>query len=1104
MRKLVFTLILFFSSTLLYHHTAISQSTTSPWFDLLDPRDTKVDFKNKLIADMATKENLFDYDFFYNGAGVGIADLNNDELPDLVFTGNQVPNRIYLNEGDLRFQDITEAANINQGKQWSNGVTFVDINQDGWLDIYICQGGPFQDSLRHNLLFINQQNGKFEEQAEEYGLNDQGISTQAVFFDYDKDGDLDCIVSNENELYGIGPVQFYKALYADKELLTKNSSHLYRNDGGQFVRVTEEAGLLRPSFGLGITVSDINDDGWLDIYQANDYYVPDALFINKGDGTFRDEIKNRTNQVSFYGMGVDIADLNNDGHQDMFILDMASSDHVRSKTLMASMNVSNFRMLVDGLQMPHQYMFNTLQANKGDGHFHNIAHLSKVAKTDWSWAGLMADFDNDGLKDILVTNGYRRYALDNDLKARVTKAQIEYKGKVPLDVKKELYYSMPTEKLANILYHNEGEWKFKNVADQIGLEQATFSNGAAFADLDQDGDLDIVINNIDEFAHIYENKTSDQKIHNFVRVKLEAKQSEGFAKVTLKYPGGQQLVESKRVRGYLSSVEDIAHFGIGKLKKVNSLEIEWPDGQKQIINKVKVNRQTTVEQSDAKPATTSNPTEIDPLLIPMSIGQLKLFYKHREDNFDDFAKEVLLPYKQSSFGPCLVEGDVNGDGRTDLFIGGASRQASALFIQNEKGFEKQIPAIFQQDSIFEDLGATFLDYDGDGDQDLLVLSGGNSFGAYGSYYRNRLYRNDAGNWVDRSEDLNLRKPYSSKVARAFDFDKDGDQDLIIGNRIEPQAYPKAAPSFLLENKNGVFEEVSADLFPDLSKVGIINQIVVTDYDQDSWEDILIVGEWTGVHLYKNQKGHFVEASTSEMKTKKGWWFNATEADLNNDGRPDYILGNLGLNSKYTASEEQPFKVYANDFDESGSLDIVLSKEYKGEEVPVRGRECSSQQMPFIKEKFPTFKSFAEASIDDIYGDKLETSINLEVTDFQSYVLINQGDGAFEFKVLPRVAQFFPMLNIVARDLNQDGFDDLILSGTIMDTEVETPRWDAGSGLILLNDQAANFSPIANQVRHLNIQGDVKSMQLVPHQGLGKDILIIGRNNAVPVLYQCKD
>ncbi|MEO0340771.1 MAG: FG-GAP-like repeat-containing protein, partial [Bacteroidota bacterium] len=616
-----------------------------------------------------------------------------------------------------------------------------------------------------------------------------------------------------------------------------------------------------------------------------------------------------------------------------------------------------------------------------------------------------------------------------------------------------------------------------------------------------DGDLDLVINNIDEFAQIYENKTSDRKVHNYVRVKLEAKQSEGFAKVTLRYPGGMQVVESKRVRGYLSSVEDVAHFGIGELKKVTSLEIEWPNGQKQIVSKVKVNRLITIKQADAKPAVEMSKTKVDPLLLPISIGQLKLFFKHQEDQYDDFAKEILLPYKQSSFGPCLVEGDVNGDGLMDLFIGGAAKQASALFIQTTKGFEKQVPPIFQKDANFEDTGATFLDYDNDGDQDLVVVSGGNSYNAFGSYYRNRLYENDNGNWVDRSDDLNLRNPYSSKVVKAFDFDKDGDQDLMIGNRIHPQSYPKAAPSFLLENKAGTFEDVTKTLFPDLSEIGIINQILVTDYDQDTWEDILIVGEWTGVHLFRNQKGQFVEVSSPEMKAKKGWWFNATEADLNNDGQPDYILGNLGLNSKFSASTLQPFKVYASDFDESGSLDIVLSKEYKGEEVPVRGRECSSQQMPFIKEKFPTFKSFAEASMDDIYGDKLERAINLEVTDFKSYVLINQGEGRFEFRVLPRGAQFFPMLNIISRDLNGDNFTDLILSGTIMDTEVETPRWDAGSGLILLNDQSGNFKPVQNQTTHFNVKGDIKSMQLIPHQGLNKDFLIIGRNNDVLAIYQ---
>ena len=522
--------------------------------------ESGIDFFNGLRHNMETMENLFDYDYFYNGGGVGIEDLNNDGLKDIFFCGNQVPNRLYINKGDLQFEDISETANINDAKVWSNGVTFVDINGDGWMDIYVSQGGPHQKENRKNLLYINQKDNSFKEMAEAYNLADTGISTQAAFFDYDKDGDLDCVVMNENELYGVDPRRFFKTMEVNKEILKKSSSHLYRNDGGKFVDVTESAGLLRPTFGLGLSVSDLNNDGWLDIYIANDYYIPDALYINNGDGSFTDQIKNYTNQVSFYGMGVDIEDINNDGFQDIFVLDMASSDHYRAKTLMASMDVPTFNMLVQKMEFQHQYMFNSLQINMGNNRFNNVSQAAKLSKTDWSWAGLMVDLDNDEHKDIYITNGYRRYALDNDIRTRVVKAKQEFSGNVPLDVKEQIYGDMPSEKLPNVMLRNHQDLSFKEVGNYWGLGDPSFSNGAAYADLDNDGDLELITNNIDEEAFLYKNLSVEEGIGNYLRVKTVGNTSEAFARVTISYKDKKQFVEAKRVRGYLSAVDNTGTF----------------------------------------------------------------------------------------------------------------------------------------------------------------------------------------------------------------------------------------------------------------------------------------------------------------------------------------------------------------------------------------------------------------------------------------------------------------------------------------------------------------------------------------------------------------
>ena len=1071
-------------------------------FERISSTHSGINFENNIAEDLSTLDNLFNFDYFYNGAGVGVEDLNNDGLLDIVFSGNQVENRIFLNQGDLVFKDITETAGINQGKVWTNGVTFADVNSDGWMDIYFSQGGPNPRLQRKNLLFINQKDGTFLEEAEKYGLADMGISTQSAFFDMDGDGDLDCIVMNENEFYGVDPIQLYELIGTDPERMAFNSSHLYRNDGGAYRDITKEAGLERPIFGLGLMVSDLNTDGLPDIYIASDYYIPDALFVNNGDGTFTDKVDEYTQQISFFGMGLDVADINNDLLQDIFVLDMASTDHFRSKTLMASMNTDRFDYLVNTAGYHHQYMFNSLQLNRGNNSFDNIAQLTETANTDWSWTVLMNDVDLNGTKDIYVTNGYRRYALDNDLQLEVFKARRQYGNQVPLELKEQLYNAMPSEKLVNILYDNQGDLVFTDKAAEWGMPEASFSNGAAMGDLDNDGDLDLIVNNMDENAFLYKNLARESDLGNYLSVDVKDDHSEPMAQVEIHHGGKKQMIETKRVRGYMSAQDNAAYFGLGKDERIDTLVVTWPDGMTYMSTGVAANQRIEINKGQA-----NNPAAAKQENFRMYAAEpaekYGLSYTHKENSFDDFDIEVLLPYKQSTGGPCLAQGDVDGDGVDDLFLGGASGQASEMWLVKNGRFQKVNVPIFELDARYEDMAAIFFDLEQDGDLDLFVVSGGNEFDIHSSYYADRIYLNDGTGRFSRHLEPALQAfPKSGKSVKVFDFDKDGDQDLLVGNRMIPKNYPKHDPSILYENQNGTLIDRTQDLAPELQDFGIINDIQITDIDEDGWEDFVVVGEWSPIGVFKNNQGKFTQIKDNPAFADTGWWFAVQATDVNKDGLTDYILGNAGLNIKFKANSKKPFKVFATDFDENGINDIVLSKPYKGEYVPVRGRECSSQQMPFIKEKFPSYKEFAQASLEDVYGEKLQESYEKEVTEFRSILLLNKGGMEFEKILLPIEAQIFPVLSILSQDLNADGFEDLIVAGNIYETEVETPRLDAHSGLVLLSDTQKGYEPVPPYLSGLYIKGNVKTLGSV---ALGERSLLMAlTNNGKAQFYKRND
>ena len=1062
-------------------------------FIKIDSDKSGLNFNNKITHDLASKANLFDYDYFYNGAGVGVADINNDGLKDLFFCGNQVPNKLYLNKGNLVFEDISVTANINTNKNWSNGVTFADVNNDGWLDIYISQGGPNPKHLRKNILLINQKDLTFKEEAGYYGLDDHGISTQSVFFDFDKDGDLDCVVMNENDYYGLDPSRFYNLLLNDKQKLNENSSHLYENVNGKFIDITEEAGLLKPTFGLGLCISDINNDSWLDIYISNDYYVPDALYINNKNGTFTDQIKEYTNQVSFYGMGLDIADINNDNLQDIFVLDMASSDHIRSKTLMASMNVPKMNLLITTLDLQHQYMFNSLQLNMGNNTFHNVAQLSGLSKTDWSWAGLIFDTDNDGNDDIYVTNGYRRYASDNDSRMKIVRAKQQYRGNVPLNIKEDLYNNLPSEKLANILFKNKGDLNFEDVTSLSDLNTPSFSNGAAYSDLDNDGDLDIVVNNMDDEAFLFKNMTVENGVGNYIKIITKGITSEDFSKVSITYNGNTRTKESKRVRGYLSAVDKTIHFGLGNTLIIDTVRVFWLSGKYQEHYNVKVNTTLTFYEKDAQKQILNNSSENK---IWFTKTSNTLNFTHTENKFNDFNKEILLPYKQSTLGPYITKGDANGDGKDDIYIGGAFGQAGQLFIQNNNGsFSKTKNPVFETDANYEDMEALFIDIDNDGDNDLYVVSGGSEFNERSENLKDRIYLNDGKGKFTRltGTEIDLYT-ISGKTVTKIDYDNDGDYDLIVGNRIKPQKYPLHEISIIYENINGTFNNVTGKIAPDFEDFGIVNKVIATDFNNDGWMDFIVVGEWTHIGIFLNENGTFTDiSSNSKLDNEKGWWFNIIETDINNDGFKDYLIGNIGLNIKFKVSAEKPLRIYAADFDANGTHDVVLSNKYNGIFVPLRGKECSTQQMPFIAEKIPTFSEFANSSLEDIYGDKISTAYQREVNQFKSILILNEGNGKFKKIELPNMAQTMPILDSDTYDFNGDGFEDVIVVGNIYNTEVETPRLDNPYALILLSNKKDSYTVLGPDKTGLYINGNAKSVKVVKEGN--KTIVIIGNNNS---------
>ncbi len=1081
-------------------------------FSLLPSEKTGVTFENTITDEKA--HNILIYSNYYGGAGVGIGDFNNDGLDDLYFTGNLVGDRLYKNNGDLVFEDITkQAAGILDDGSWSSGVAIADVNNDGLVDIYVCKE-LYDDkpALRRNKLYINKGNFTFEEKAAEYGLDNDQRTRHATFLDYNKDGFLDLFILNQPPNPGN-----YSELYGINWRQPRFSPRLYRNNGnGSFTDVSETAGVLKPCFPNSVSASDFNNDGWTDIYVANDFEAPDLLYINQGDGTFVNIIEEASRHISYFSMGVDAADINNDGWLDLMVLDMIAEDNYRLKANMSGMDPEAFwKTLDEGGH--YQYMHNTLLLNNGNNVFSDIAHLAGVSSTDWSWANLIADFDNDGLRDIYVTNGLLRDIRNSDaaktFPAYVQKTIDEFIRKHPnkgnvsiwdiLDLDEALAL-LPSVKLSNYMFRNKDGLVFEKVMEDWGIAQKTFSNGAAYSDLDKDGDLDLVVNNINEVAHIYRNNAEKVGANNFLRVRLHDSKHKVpvlNARLKIDYAGKQQIFELTSVRGIYSTSECAAHFGLGQHDKIDVLTITWPNKTTTVLKDLETNQLLDIDyrkykKQPAKPQAVKKQYHFEDVSDAVNID-----FCHRENDFDDFDKQVLLPHRLSTFGPAVAVGDVNGDQLEDFYAGGAKGQQGQLFVQTEDGtFKKSEINPWNEDKEKEDVKAVFFDIDNDGDNDLYVVSGGNAYPANSEMYQDRLYINMGKGTFVKAPDLAIpRLRESGGCVVPFDFDNDGDKDLFVGTRHWPWKYPSPTTSRILENNDGRLKDITKEIAPDLLDIGMVTDAIWSDFDQDGRVDLMVVGEWMPVTILKFDGKKFKRVDQSLLDKNAGWWFSIEAADFDKDGDEDYIIGNLGQNHKYNASEHEPFEIYYSDFDENGTGDIVLSHFNFGERVPVRGRSCSSQQVPTIKNKFQTYDLFASADLDKIYGvNELDQALHYQVPSFASIYLENLGDGKFRTRTLPVRAQFSPVNAIVIDDFNKDGHLDVLLGGNFYATEVETTRHDAGVGLLLTGDGKGNFKAISPLESGLLIPYDVKELSII-HVAKEKYILCASNNDKLRLL-----
>ncbi|RYF77908.1 MAG: RNA-binding protein [Cytophagaceae bacterium] len=1043
-----------------------------PMFSLVSSDRSHLTFTNTITE--TDSFNVLNFEYIYNGGGVGIGDVNNDGLQDIFFTGNMVSSKLFLNKGELTFNDITGPANVGT-TAWCTGVAMVDINQDGRLDIYVCTVHPDKNKSAANLLYINKGNNAsgipvFSEEAQKMGLADTSYSTQATFFDYDLDGDLDMYLVNN----GLEDYNRNTAVGQKTDGTGRSLDKLFRNEGLQpnglptFTDVSRQAGINTEGWGLGVVTNDINRDGYPDLYITNDFLSNDLMYINNQDGTFTNKISQSLKHQEQNGMGVDMADLNNDGLNDIVAVDMLPDDNLRQKSMFSDINYDQFQTTLNRKYQP-QYVRNTLQLNNGalaNGlpTFSDVGQLAGIAATDWSWTPLLADFDNDGNRDILITNGYPKDVTNLDFSIYSKDASMFGTKEAKLRNVTEATNKLEPIDKPDFLFQNKGNLVFTNVAPEWGLTEHAVSNGAAYADLDNDGDLDLIMNSIDSEALLYENHVQDADAKtkpNYLRLKLVGPKGNPMglgAKITIWYKGGQQQYAEQVVqRGYTSTVEPFIHFGLGSQSSIDSLTITWP-GQKVVkLTKVAANQTLTLYERDAHSGTSSGLREALPLFVS-SPANTTPPYKQTELDFVDFKWTSLLPRKFSQSGPGIAVGDVNGDGLDDFVLSGSAGKPATLFSQrpNQTFSMSQLPT-----KEAEDMGLLLFDADNDGDQDLYCVSGSSEFGADSTAYQNRFYRN-TGKGVFQPDPTALPLiSASGSCVVASDFDKDGDLDLFIGGRLVPGAYPTAPASYVLRNDGkGHFSDVTDQIAPTLRRAGMITSALWTDYDNDGWLDLLVVGEFMPVTFYKNNQGKALGQQSVVIPNSVGWWNSVVGGDFDNDGDIDYIAGNLGLNSRYKASPEQPVCVYAKDFDDNGRIDPILCRFIQGKEFVTHPRETLSTQLVGMRRRFLHYSDYGNATFSDVFdADQLKGALILKATNMASTYIENRGNGQFTSKPLPIEAQYSPVLGMQVADVNGDGNLDILGVGNEYSTEPLTGWYDAGVGTCLLGNGAGHFTAL---------------------------------------------
>lgn len=1073
----------------------------SPLFELLESEQTNITFVNQLEQSEAF--NTYIFRNFYNGAGVALGDVNKDGLTDIYFAGNTADNALYLNKGDFQFEDITDKAGVSCPDVWSTGVSMADVNGDGWLDIYVCKSGPPGGPNRYNELFINQQDGTFKEEAKTWRIADEGLSVHAIFFDYDKDSDLDMYLLN-NSLRSIGTGSDLSQSNREVRDL-EGGNKLYRNEGTYFVDVSEAAGIYGSNigFGLGVTIGDVNKDGWQDIFVSNDFFEKDYLYINQQNGTFQEDLESYMREISLGSMGADMADLNNDTYPEIFVTEMLPERDDRYKTKAVFENWETYqRKIQNGYYQ--QFGRNVLQLNNANGTFSEIGRLANVEASDWSWGALIFDMNADGRKDLFVANGIYKDLVDQDYvnfysNPEVVRELIRTEENAILT----MVEAMPSEALPNYAFiqkESDSSFpEFENLADSLGLGQASFSNGSVYGDLDNDGDLDLVVSNVNMPPFVYENHSKEKFQPNTLSIELKGEGQNTYglgAQITLYAEGENFYQELAPMRGFQSCVESRLHFGLGKISQIDSVIILWNSLKVSKLENVLTNQLLSISESEAQNNTPFNNNKNTNWFQ----GSTTNFpFRHRENQFSDFNRDRLLMQMLSNEGPKVATADVNGDGLQDVFVCGAKDQSSALFLQQRSGnfiFKKQ--TAFEDDLLSEDTDATFFDADNDGDQDLYVTSGGNEFPSSSSALVDRLYFNDGnGNFERSKQTLPGFKFESSSCVAAADFDGDGDQDLAVGIRLQPFLYGVPMSVYLLENDGkGKFKNVSPQKAPDLKELGLITDLAWLDVDKDGDQDLMVTGEWMSVQLLLNENGNLKLDNNFAGSSKAGFWHCLEVADVDGDGDQDVVLGNMGKNTRLKANDENPLRLYINDFDQNGSVEQILTQQIDGKDSPWTLRNDLIMQLPHLKKKYLKFESYQSQSISDIFTEtELTNTLILEINTLENALLLNDGNGNFEWQALPIEAQSSPIYAIEIADFNADGQQDILLGGNFYRSKPEMGIYDASYGVLLQGDGNGKFSFVPNRESNLMIKGEVRDFVV-----LSDGRLLVARNNEEVKMY----